>query len=675
MMDSYQVPTLILLWLLAAVFAVLSMHHRTWRRQLWLAGWLLIAVQMLTSVLGHGTWLSRLVFHACGMLGPLMFLGSLAAPFFGQKRRISWVGVFAVPAMFYVVSASLSPNPGFLLYVLQVLAAAATALVALAWSFRPQLLPSWATIGYAVLVGMPCLCFAVLGKPQLTVTAAQAGMSIWAAVLVGAVYRRFSTGVMFTAGGLVLWQLVPLPVQFLPLSNGWATLLLRGANLASVMAAVGMIVLVLEDQDRDNALSQRRDRRARREMERYAGLSFATAPHENFGQFYQAAMEAIVETSGFTLAAVLLRQVSGRVQLAAVAGVSPGQAASLERIAGSVSDEELLKAWDEMQCRRAQSPESCELDLSPWMATEDTEWFESREPLRAVGISTPAGGLQGVLLLGERQQPGEPFVPEDLMPLQLMAARMAAALDSVRMLRRVEQSERLAGVGRLAGGIAHELNNPLTVVMGYAEIMEEVSNDDRTRQYAGVIRRESQRMRQVVEGLARFWRPSPSPVVKLDVASMVRSLERETRAECERQGVQVEVTTAAGLPAARTNADRLEQVLRQLVANAMQAAATDSEDRLIRIEAAQGKDHLRIVVSNSGAGFTEPERLFDPFATLKPQNEGAGLAMSLCYSMIRELGGDMSAYNLQPRGAAVVLELPMAVQDPEDTFAAHVREA
>ncbi|MFT4112675.1 sensor histidine kinase [Silvibacterium sp.] len=673
-MDYYQVPTLILLWLLVAVFAALNIQRRNWRRRLWLAGWLLTATQMLLECLGaHGPWATAGI-TCCGTLGMLMFLGSLAVPFVGQ-RRIAWVAIFAVPTLAYVIMATVENPAGPLVYAAEVSATVACAVVAVAWSTRPVYTPAWVTVGWSSAISIICLYFALRNDPGRVMQVAEAGIGIWTALLIGAVYRRPTPGVIFTAAGFVVWHAASVLVTIFAVSSSYLLLVGRSSNLVRVVAAVGMIALVLEEETRENAEAQRRDRQARREMERYAALYFPVGPHEDFIPLYRAVVEAASEASAFSLVGVLVRQVQGRMRLAALAGANDMQAAALERLAAELTEPELMSAWEEAQVRRGHRFEVGDLDLCRWFSQMDAAEFSADDPVRGIGISTRAGDLQGVILLGERKNPAERFMPEDLMPLHLLASRLAAARESSAMQRRVAQSERLAGIGRLAGGVAHELNNPLTVVMGYAELMEEIPVSEKMHEYAGVIRREAHRMRQVIEGLTRFWRPSPSPVAAMDLERILRRLEEVLRPECERQGVRLEVSAETGLPAARANGERLEQVLKQLVSNAAQAAASDGEEARVRMEAGHGEEHLRIVVSNSGAGFQEPERLFDPFATLKPRDEGAGLAMSLCYSMIRELGGDMSAYNLQPRGAAVIVELPVAMPDEPGSFRSEARGA
>lgn len=265
-------------------------------------------------------------------------------------------------------------------------------------------------------------------------------------------------------------------------------------------------------------------------------------------------------------------------------------------------------------------------------------------------------------MLGGLKEDKQPLLPEDLLPLELLVARVAAARESGLLLRRITRSEKLAGIGRLAGGIAHELNNPLTVVMGYAELIQESSSEEKTRRDAGIIRSESQRMRQIIESLARFWKPSPSPVSAIAVPHLLGEVESLRRGEYERRGIRFDVTIAEGLPLVHANGDQLRQVLLQMLDGAAAAAADPqgSPEKRMRIESTRAGNRVQFLISDSGPGFPNPDKVFDPFFTIKPPGEGPGLALSLCYSIIRDQGGDMSALNLEPHGSAVVIELPVA---------------
>ena len=236
--------------------------------------------------------------------------------------------------------------------------------------------------------------------------------------------------------------------------------------------------------------------------------------------------------------------------------------------------------------------------------------------------------------------------------------RTAALAD--RLLR----SERLAGLGQLAGGVAHALNNPLAAVMGYAELIAETSDEERVKEDAAMILREAVRMRETVQSLVDLWRPATPVDEAVDMTALVRELAEACEQKLKARGVRLVVEAGEDGAVVLGSKYRLQQVLEHLLNNAAQAVAAApaaaGERHLIRVTVRQDERGVQVIVSDSGPGFVEPARAFDPFYTgLRPgQGAGLGLGLSVCYGIVREHGGEISAFNLHPRGAAVVLELP-----------------
>jgi two-component system, NtrC family, sensor kinase len=157
-------------------------------------------------------------------------------------------------------------------------------------------------------------------------------------------------------------------------------------------------------------------------------------------------------------------------------------------------------------------------------------------------------------------------------------------------------------------------------------------------------------------------------VAPFSILELLGEVESLRRLELKRKEIQLDLAIPSHLPHMRANRDQMRQVLLQVLDNAASdiGGFDPGEKRRVRIEAARSGDRIHILVSNSGPGFANPGRVFDPFfATITP-GESPGLALSLCYSIVREQGGDMSALNLQPRGAAVVIEMPCELSH-EDT--------
>jgi signal transduction histidine kinase len=177
-------------------------------------------------------------------------------------------------------------------------------------------------------------------------------------------------------------------------------------------------------------------------------------------------------------------------------------------------------------------------------------------------------------------------------------------------------------------------------------------------------------------------------VAKLDHTVELEALLRETVAGCgdklAQRGVRLAVAAEGPIPPVRGNSQRLRLVLEHLLNNAAQAVRQarmaqaengrsmeddrgpltlvrddDEEPPTIRVTVSRSDDAIHLVVSDNGPGFRDPTRVFDPFYTTRQPGEGAGLGLSICYGIVREHGGEISAFNLRPHGAAVVIELPI----------------
>ncbi len=659
MEDYYRVPTLVLLSILVAVFAALYLRSRTPRTLLWLIGWTLAITRLAlqASLYGrHGVGLA--ISNTAMALAALMLLGSVSPIHARSKIKISSIAIFAAPLVLFSVLTSLYPSPGIFLRIINCLAAISAVAVAVNWSAQKNLPPLWFTLPFTAGVGVTCIYLAFVGQFDLVVRLAHSSISLMAAVLVLTGYRRWSAGVIFTAAGLLTWS-SPMAVDFL-LHYGDPAFLyyLRTINLMKVVTAVGMIVLALEDELERNETVQRRERRVRSEMEQYAKLDVSASPTRDFGLNYDRVCETIATASRFGQAAILLRNAEQQFRMVGHAGMEGALAGALDAMGQRLTPEK-LEAFCKGGHWAAEIGNTAVADLRPLMVPGDDLERLNYMHAHAIPMGENAAELQGVLVLSGLKVLEEPLAAEDLLPLELLVARLAAGRENSLLLRRVVQSEKLAGLGQLAGRVAHELNNPLTVVMGYAELVEESDVDEATRRSVAVIRSESRRMKEAIESLGRFWKTSPSTLALISVEQMLLEIERQRKPEFERKGITLEVAIARDLPRIRANSDQMRQVFLQILNNAatvLQRLPAMQEKR-VRIDATLIKDRVQVLISDSGPGFPNPNRVFDPLFTTKKPGEGPGLGLSLCYSTIREHGGEISAFNLQPQGAAVAIEM------------------
>ncbi len=672
--DLYRAPALVLLVALVAVFGTMWLGKREVlparrlrgegtppprRRQLlWLVGWMFAAIQLEMEVLGpgpSGLWLA--VSRASLQLAALMFLGSLAPQHFSRRPPILYVVAFGAPLILFSTTVSLDPTPGLGVRAFLLVCCAAEIVVAGRWSLDRYLVPEWASLLFVGLLGVGGVWLTVTQNYVAVLGLVHSGVLLMTAFLFAAAFRRLTAGVVLTAGGLVGWAM-PVLVAPLAVRSEVPVLLVRAVNLMQVITAVGMIVLVLEDELASNLAGQQRDRRARQEMEKYTELYLESMPFVEDVSQHDRVCEAIVSISRFERAAITARTADGHFRLAGKAGIDESVAVVVDAIAQRATDDTLK----EIRAKKYSVPEIgslAALDLRPLLqpGEELPIYFQQ---VHAIAIHARDGRLIGSLLLAGLRDPAEPLLTEDVLPLELLVARMGAAREHEVLLRQLMQAERLAGLGQLAGGVAHELNNPLTVVTGYAELLGD-SSDPSAREQAGVILGEARRMKQIIESLMRFRRASTGGRMPINVGQMLEDIDKLMRHDLEAAGIALEVRIEPGLKPVYCDGAQLRQVFVQVIKNAVGAMrdVPEGEERKVTIEAVPLSRGVQVAVLDVGPGFPEPSRAFDPFFTTRHPGEGVGLGLSICYSIIREHSGEIAAVNLRPRGGAVVIELPV----------------
>jgi len=240
--------------------------------------------------------------------------------------------------------------------------------------------------------------------------------------------------------------------------------------------------------------------------------------------------------------------------------------------------------------------------------------------------------------------------------LQRLVAERTQALEQAQA--QLVQAEKLSAVGELVAGVAHELNNPLTSVLGYAQLLEsDPALPEDLRGYAGIVVREADRARQIIHSLLTFARPQPVEREVLDVNPVVRRALEAFRWDV---GQVVLVPRFYPDPLwVRANAVQLQQVFTNIVQNALQAMG--SGPGTLRVSTDRVGDCAVVEFADTGPGIP-PEylgRVFDPFFTTKKLGEGTGLGLSISYGIVRDHGGTIRAHNRPEGGACFTVELPL----------------
>ncbi|MDR7563037.1 MAG: ATP-binding protein [Armatimonadota bacterium] len=243
--------------------------------------------------------------------------------------------------------------------------------------------------------------------------------------------------------------------------------------------------------------------------------------------------------------------------------------------------------------------------------------------------------------------------------LERMVAERTQQLEQTQA--RLVQSEKLAAIGQLVAGVAHELNNPLTSVLGYAQLLEagELEGED-ARRALGIVLQEADRARRIVQNLLTFARQQARERGPVDVNAALEQTVALRRYELERAGVEFALDLACDLPPIEGDVYQLQQVFLNLINNAAQAFAGGRGRIEIRTVHREGRVVVEVADTGPGIPPEHLHRIFDPFFTTKDVGQGTGLGLSISYGIVRDHGGEIYAENRPEGGARFVIELPVA---------------
>jgi two-component system NtrC family sensor kinase len=227
------------------------------------------------------------------------------------------------------------------------------------------------------------------------------------------------------------------------------------------------------------------------------------------------------------------------------------------------------------------------------------------------------------------------------------------------MQAKLMHTEKMVAVGQLVSGVAHEVNNPLTAIMGFTDLMlENPEVPAAFRKDLQVILQEADRTKQIVQNLLSFARQMPKQRNPVDVHEVIRRTIQLRAYDFSVHGVEVVEHFAAEIRPVLGDGHQLQQVFLNILNNAYDAICeTDCKGR-IEIETHNAADGIEVHFHDNGPGVTHPERIFDPFFTTKDVGKGTGLGLSICYGIIRQHGGDISCRNHPSGGATFVIRLP-----------------
>lgn len=251
------------------------------------------------------------------------------------------------------------------------------------------------------------------------------------------------------------------------------------------------------------------------------------------------------------------------------------------------------------------------------------------------------------------------FIKQHFLDIELIRLLEASerSFEELQLLQRqLVQSEKLASLGQLLGGAAHELNNPLTAILGYSELLSASELRPEQRSLSDKISQQAKRIRDLVSSLLSFSKQVSSAKSPLDVNTILETTLRLCRPQIEAAHVLCSTELSAPLPQVKGNSNQLLQVFSHIVNNAVHAMS--EQGGMIAISTHANNGRVIIQFTDTGPGMREPDRVFDPFYTTRPVGQGMGLGLSVCYGIVQEHGGRISCNNREPDGAVFEIELP-----------------
>ncbi|HYL85637.1 MAG TPA: PAS domain S-box protein [Candidatus Angelobacter sp.] len=241
---------------------------------------------------------------------------------------------------------------------------------------------------------------------------------------------------------------------------------------------------------------------------------------------------------------------------------------------------------------------------------------------------------------------------------------MTDITDAALLQAKLAHSEKMATIGRLVSGVAHEVNNPLAAILGFTDLLLENPEVPKgAREDLQIILQETQRTKDIVQDLLSFARQRPVQREPVLVNTVLRQTIKLRSYDFASHGVEVTEDFDEALPTALGDSQQLQQVFLNILNNAYDAVQEAGRRGRIRIHTRRQGEMIEVAISDNGTGIADPERIFDPFYTTKQAGKGTGLGLSICYGIVRAHGGEIQCWNEESGvGSIFVVRIPVATE-------------
>lgn len=652
---------------LVAIFYSLRRTNRTARFKLWLLGWTAMWVHFALTVMPPiservDALVGSIQIATLGIAG-LCFLVSVTIVVNETLwRRMLLLSISPLICIYALaLGFEYTPHVG-----MTVLAAVVYAIALSVFLLRYRVVTVYVIAMASVMIG-----FGGLGVYRVYVGDYMGGfysmlLSQYAmcAVLTVRAFQRWTAGVVVTVVGFVTWSAVWGTGAFMPefIANVGPSNDLF--NFPKLLVAFGMIMTELERRSQDATDAELRERQHGMQLSRFAGVTTRLLEGAEVNAICNEIASSITEIGNFRRAAIIMTDDAGRMYVAGHSGLDPKKVVELQDAVArtTIGDIEKTVARSRPLGNNSVLTPTEVMAEVPRVPTEQAfkpnpNWRAGDEVL--VPLRSGSGNYLGAISLDDPKDTAR-VVAEEMYAIEMLASHLGAAIDKTSLQRKMVVREKLASIGQLVGGVAHELNNPLTVIIGYSDLLSDADTERRFERELTTMRREARRMRSIIDNLLRFARQSKTETQSANLSQAIEEALTLRNYEFTRRGINVKCDLGEALPAVNMDESQLKTVIVNLLNNAFDAVE-DRPEKSVSLYTRRVADKVLLSVIDTGTGFTDVTRAFDPFFSTKGVGRGSGLGLSICYGIVKQHGGDIYAQNVHPAGACVTLELRLAV--------------